>query len=93
MDFDGSMAPSDPPPTILARQTVPLNIQSDAPKRSVKKLTTDQIIAIVLMFFLLVGVIVMTLALTGVFNRTPDPINLTPSIVPPVSLTPIILVN
>lgn len=68
-------------PALPARRTVPLNISSPAPPRNQpRKLKTDQIVAIVLLALLLGGIICVTLALTGVFNRTPPGISLTPQV-------------
>ena len=75
-------APTAAPPVPLPdRRTVPLNPTSPSPPRKKKRqLTTDQIVAIVILVLLLAGVICVTLALTGVFNRTPPGISLTPSV-------------
>lgn len=64
-----------------SRPSVPLDIQSSAPPRQKpRKLKTEQIVAIVLLILLLAGIICVTLALTGVFNRTPPAISLTPAV-------------
>lgn len=76
--------PAAATPLVLPdRRTVPLNITSSAPPRNTKprKLKTDQIVAIVLLVLLLGGIICVTLALCGVFNRTPPGISLTPTVV------------
>ena len=65
-----------------ARYSVPVQVESPAPQRKKRKLTTDQIVAIVLVSLILVGVILMTLALCGVFNRSGPTVSLTPVIVP-----------
>ena len=76
------VAPAATTPIVLPyRRTVPLQIQSDAPQRNKHKLKPDQIVAIVLLGLLLGGIICMTLALCGVFNRTPPAISLTPTVV------------
>lgn len=69
-------------PMPATRYSVPLQIDSTAPQRKKRKLTTDQIVAIVLLLLILVGVLMMTLALTGVFNRSGPTVSLTPVIVP-----------
>lgn len=78
--------------TLPARQTIPLKIQSDAPPRKKSKLSTDQIVAIVLLSVLLVGIIFMTLALTGVFNRTPPTVTITPSVIVPSAPLPSVII-
>lgn len=70
------------PPTF--RSSIPVIVQPTAPKRNKHKpLTTEQIIAIVFLFLILGGVILITLALTGVLNTSPSTVQLTPSVVPP----------
>lgn len=88
------LPPSASKATLPPRQAVPLVIASTAPTRQKpRRLKPDQIVAIVLLLLLLLGIIGVTLALTGVFNRTPPGISLTPSVtIPDRELPPVILV-
>lgn len=80
-------------PALPARRTVPLNISSSVPPRNKpRKLKPDQIVAIVLLALLLAGIICITLALTGVFNRTPPGISLTPSVTIPDRALPSVVI-
>jgi hypothetical protein len=58
------------------------NLKSTDTKKPRKKLTTEQIIAIVLLGFVVVGIVMMVLAFVGVFNTTGATISLTPSVSP-----------
>ncbi len=89
MDFDVSepavdtsvvSVPAMAAPIYSQRVSVPVQVVNAAPQRKSRKLSTDQIVAIVLLGLILVGVIMMTLALTGVFNRTGPTVNLTPTV-------------
>lgn len=96
MDFDNTIETPQQQPVqveLPERKSVPLQIKSDAVPRNNPKLSTDQIVAIVLMSCLLVGIIVMTLALTGVFNRTPPSVTITPSVVVPTVLPSVVFVS
>ena len=73
MDFGDSFDLTPPTPTTLKTKTT-----------KKKKLTTEQIIAIVLFCFVIVGLVLMGLAFGGVFNVSGATIDLTPTI----TLTP-----
>jgi hypothetical protein len=95
MDFDTfANTPQNNVPLVVlpARKTVPMNIMpATSTKR--KTLKTDQIVAIVILMLLLGGVIVMALAFTGTFNRTPPAVSLTPTVVTTRVLPSIVYIN
>ena len=50
------------------------------PGKPPRKLTTEQIIAILLLSLVIVGIVIMVLAFLGLFNTTGPEVNLTPSV-------------
>ena len=77
-------------PSSSSTYTVDNRVQQIAqPQKPRKKLTTVQIIAIVLLGFVVVGIVMMVLAFVGVFNTTGPTISLTPSVSPAAASTAI----
>jgi len=69
--------------TTFAAPMVPILTSTKKPR---KKLTTDQIIAIVLVLFIVAGIVVMVLGFVGVFNSTSPAVSLTPVLTTPLNL-------
>jgi len=78
--------------TYTMEQAPPTPQKVTPAKKPRKKLTTEQIIAIVLLGFVVVGIVMMVLAFVGVFNTTGATISLTPSVsaAPPSSAISVI---
>jgi cytochrome c biogenesis factor len=73
--------------SVATSKSIPINVSSSETKgKGRKKLTTDQIIAICLVCFIVAGVIFMVLGFLGIFNRSGPTVSLTPSLTPPTSL-------
>ncbi len=73
-----------PAPRALA---APSNRSNPTQPTARKKLSRDQIVAIVLSCFIIAGITVMALAFAGVFNETGPTVALTPTLTPAVGGT------
>ena len=76
----GTLVPQNP-----VRKHQALDIKPKAPRRQKKRrLSTDQIIALVLLGLVLIGILFLVLAFMGVFNETGPTVPLTPSLTAPL---------
>ena len=63
--------------TTTKRKTIPMNLKSMKKK---KKLSTEQIVAIVLIVIVFIGIGMIILAFLGVFNTKVPPVQITPTV-------------